>query len=177
MTTDSEESSSVIELPEGVDAVLTRPAKSKRRRTVETGLRWAMRIILAGVFLYAGALKVKEPIRFAEDIRNYQLVSDPVPAALALSLPWLEILAALGVLTGLLYRGSLVILAGMVVTFIAAIASAWARGLDISCGCFGERSAGATNYPLHLFENFVLLGLCTVLLLYQLRQDRRAAAK
>lgn len=173
MTTDTE-SDAFLELPAEVDAVLTRPAKSPRRARFEAVLRWTMRIILAGVFLYAGYLKVKDPIQFTEDIRNYQLIQDPLPAALALSLPWLEILAALGVLTGLLYRGSLVVLAGMILTFILAISSAWARGLDISCGCFGGESAESTNYPLHLFENAVLLGISVVLLLYAWRQDRRA---
>jgi len=172
MTTDTE-SDAFLELPAEVDAVLKRPAKSPRRARFEAILRWIMRIILAGVFLYAGHLKVKNPIQFTEDIRNYQLIPDPLPATLALSLPWLEILAALGVLTGLLYRGSLVLLAGMTLTFMAAITSAWARGLDISCGCFGGESAGSTNYPLHLFENSVLLGICVVLLLYAWRQDRR----
>ncbi|RFC48394.1 MAG: putative membrane protein YphA, DoxX/SURF4 family [Verrucomicrobia bacterium] len=167
--------SEAIELPDAVDAVLTRPIKSSRRRRLETGLRWAMRILLATVFLAAGLLKVKDPIRFAEDIRNYQLMADPVPAGLALSLPWLEILAALGILTGLLYRGSLVLLAGMTLVFMVAITTAWARGLDISCGCFGERSGNATNYPLHLFENGVLLALAGVLLLYQWRQDERTS--
>lgn len=165
-----------LELPESVDAVLRRPAKSRRRRRLVSGLRWAMRLLLTGVFLSAGLLKVMDPIGFAEDIRNYQLVSDPIPAALALSLPWLEILAALGVLTGRLFRGSLVILAGMNVVFLAAIGSAWARGLDIQCGCFGAAGGGATNYPLHLLENFVLLGLAVLLLLYRWRQDRRPSA-
>jgi putative oxidoreductase len=162
-----------LELPPQVDAVLTRPAKSRRRALAETILRWTMRVILAGWFLYAGILKILDPIRFAEDIRNYQLVQDPVPAAVALTLPWLEVFAALGVLTGILYRGSLVTIGGMLLVFIAAIASAWSRGLDISCGCFGGASGSTTNYPLHLAENAVLCGMCLVLLLYSWRRDRR----
>ncbi len=166
------DSDSPLELPEAVETVFA-PARRRPRRWLEPGLRWMMRLLLAAAFLYAGALKALDPIRFAEDIRNFQLLPDPYPAALALGLPWLEILAALGVLTGVLYRGSLVILSGMLVVFIAALSAAWAQGLDISCGCFGDASGESTNYPWSIFRNLVLLGLCGVLMIYRLRQDQR----
>jgi uncharacterized membrane protein YphA (DoxX/SURF4 family) len=179
MTTDSEPNSTpedFVELPPEVDVVLTRPAKSRRRALTEKIVLWCLRLYLAGLFVYAGAEKIVNPIRFTEDIRNYQLVHDPIPAAVAITLPWLEIFAALGVLTGLLYRGSLVVLIGMLASFIVVISSAWARGLDISCGCFGGASAKSTNYPIHLAETAIWMGMAVILLLYTWRRDRRLMA-
>jgi hypothetical protein len=40
--------------------------------------------------------------------------------------------------------------------FIAALASAWSRGLDISCGCFGRENATA-DFPLLLARDGALL--------------------
>jgi hypothetical protein len=46
------------------------------------------------------------------------------------------------------------------VVYLAAIGSAWARGLQIDCGCFssgGEVAAGRTAYPLDLLRDAGLL--------------------
>jgi uncharacterized membrane protein YphA (DoxX/SURF4 family) len=168
--TDSDPS---LELPDAVPAVLAVPRHVRRRRLLRALVSWTSRIILAAFFLAAGILKAVDPIRFAEDIRNYQLLPDPFPALLALVLPWLEIFAALAVLTGRLYRGGLVLLGGMLAVFLAALTSAWIRGLDIRCGCFGDSGGGTSNYPWSLFRNAVLLSLCGVLLWERWRRDRK----
>jgi len=51
--------------------------------------------ILAGIFIYAGALKAFDPVQFASDIDNYKILPWPVSVALAFYLPWLEIFCAL----------------------------------------------------------------------------------
>jgi len=53
--------------------------------------------VLAGIFIYAGALKAIDPVQFASDIDNYKILPWPVSVALAFYLPWLEIFCALGV--------------------------------------------------------------------------------
>jgi len=167
--TDSDPS---LELPDAVETVLAVPRHVRRRRRLRTLVSWTSRIILAAFFLAAGVLKAIDPIRFAEDIRNYQLLPDPLPALSALILPWLEIFAALAVLSGRLYRGGLVLLGGMLAVFLVALTSAWVRGLDIRCGCFGDTGGDTSNYPWSLFRNGVLLSLCGVLLFERWRRDR-----
>jgi hypothetical protein len=41
--------------------------------------------------------------------------------------------------------------------FIVAIAAAWLRGLDISCGCFGS-SEGETNYLWLILRDLLIVG-------------------
>jgi uncharacterized membrane protein YphA (DoxX/SURF4 family) len=132
-----------------------------------------LRVGIAGLFLYAGAIKAWDTQQFAQDVRNFQLTSWDVSVLTATYLPWLEIVAGVALLAKRLYLGALAALAGMTTVFIAAIASAWHRGLDISCGCFG-REDNATNFPLHIAGNLaVLIGLAILFAV----ERRRSAAK
>lgn len=130
-----------------------------------TGLVAALaRLVLGGVFIYAGVGKVLDPAAFAGDIANYRLLPHPAAAALAAYLPWLEILAGLAVFRPRLRPGALFVLGGLSLVFAAAIASALARGLDISCGCFGHGRASGALLGLSLLRALVLAGMAAVLL-------------
>lgn len=116
----------------------------------------ALRIGIGGLFVYAGAVKALDPVLFLKDIESYRLLPY-VPAVLtALYLPYLELVAGVCVIFKKLDRGALGVLMGLVVVFILALVSAWARGLDVSCGCFGTRGAGA-NYPWLLTRDLFIL--------------------
>jgi uncharacterized membrane protein YphA (DoxX/SURF4 family) len=115
-------------------------------------------LIFGGVFVYAGALKASNPMTFLDDVRSFQLLPDPFAAWLALGLPWLEILAGLAVITGIFRAGGLLTLNGLLLVFLAAIVVSWARGLDLSCGCFGGDTA-ASDYPTLIIRDIALLAL------------------
>lgn len=121
-------------------------------------LRLFLHLLFGGVFVYAGALKAWDPAAFVMDVRSFELLRDPLAAWLAMGLPWLEIFAGLAVMTGLLRAGGLLILNVTLVGFLIAILSAWARGLDIQCGCFGG-GVGTTDYVELLVRDVVLLAL------------------
>ena len=116
--------------------------------------RFVLGLLLGAFFIYAGGEKLLDPAAFQMNIVGFQIVSLPIAGALALYLPWLEILAGVG----LIFRkpGSSVLLILLVAIFTFSIASAWARGLNIDCGCFGS-SESTTNYPLALLRNTALL--------------------
>jgi len=116
----------------------------------------ALDFILAAVFIYAGILKVIDPVQFARDIDNYKMLPWPAAVAFGFYLPWLEIFCGLALIFRRLYRGSLFILTGLTVAFIVASIIAKARGLDISCGCFGHVSQG-WSFGWHLLLDFGLL--------------------
>lgn len=116
-----------------------------------------LRLGFGAVFLWSGILKLKDPISFADAVRNFQIIGDPFAAAAALFIPWLEIFAGIGVMWERLVRGSAAILTGSVTVFTVAIAIAWARGLDISCGCFG--GTGEMNYPVKVTQNILLIAI------------------
>src|SRR5438445_1927365 len=114
-------------------------------------------IIIGGVFIYAGAIKALDPIRFANDIDNYKILPWMIGVRLAFYLPWLEIFCGLALIARRLYLGGLSILTALVSIFIVATVAAKVRGLDITCGCFGHASKN-WSFSTHLALDLVLLG-------------------
>jgi putative oxidoreductase len=114
--------------------------------------------IVAGIFIYAGALKALDPVQFASDIDNYKILPWPVCVALAFYLPWLEILCGLGLVFRFFYRGALSILTALIMVFILATIAAKVRGLDITCGCFGHASKN-WSFTAHLALDLILLAV------------------
>jgi|SRR4030095_6018806 putative oxidoreductase len=97
-------------------------------------------LVIGGVFIYAGVIKVLDPVQFANDIDNYKSLPWFVSVRLALYLPWLEILCGIALVFRFLYRGGLSILTALILVFIGVTVAAKVRGLDITCGCFGHAS-------------------------------------
>src|SRR5438045_5738204 len=106
-------------------------------------------LIVGGIFIYAGAIKVMDPIRFGLDIDNYKILPWAISVRFAFYLPWLEVLAALALIFRFLYRGGLSILSALLLIFLCATIVAKVRGLDITCGCFGHASQ-YWSFPPHL---------------------------
>lgn len=125
-----------------------------------------LRMVFGAIFIWSGIAKVKDPIGFAEAVRNFELVQDPVAPALALLIPWIETVGGLAVLVGKGWRGALVVLVISLFAFTGALGIAWSRGLDISCGCFG--GSGDVNYPQAVWRNVGLM-IWAGLLLWKLR--------
>ena len=117
----------------------------------------AVDLIVAAVFIYAGAIKALDPIRFADDIDNYKILPWAIGVRLAFYLPWLEIFCGLALIARRLYLGGLSILTALVSIFIVATVAAKVRGLDITCGCFGHASKN-WSFTTHLALDLVLLG-------------------
>ncbi len=122
---------------------------------------WVLSLVLGGVFFYAGISKVSMPPNFALDIMNYRIVPWPVAVVMAVFLPWVEIFSALGLLLPGLRKGALLLMAAMLLMFLAALASAAVRQLDITCGCFGDSMGEVV--PAFL-RNCVLFTMALVLI-------------
>ena len=67
---------------------------SSGRTTALAGL-WVLRLGLSGVFVYAGALKIRDPQSFAESVASFRLLPVSLINPAALTLPVLEVLAGL----------------------------------------------------------------------------------
>ena len=116
-----------------------------------------MDVIIAGIFIYAGAIKVLDPVQFAIDIDNYKILPWTISVGLAFYLPWLEMFCGLALILRRLYLGGLSILTALVAVFLVATIAAKVRGLDITCGCFGHASQN-WNFPTHLAIDLAILG-------------------
>ncbi len=97
------------------------------------------RVLLGTWFLYSGGLKIFGTglDRFTRDVANYQLVKAPLDAVAAYTVPWLELIAGLCLMLGILRRGAILTITCLVCVFSISIGWAWHKGLDISCGCHG----------------------------------------
>ncbi len=125
-------------------------------------LRWGTALI----FLYAGVVKIANPVLFAEQIDNYRLLPYLLVTIMAIFLPWLEVFCALLLILGKWTRGASLILMVLVAVFLVAIASAMARGLDITCGCFGATAESSKVGWQKLIED-VFLFAAIALVFYQ----------
>ena len=133
-------------------------------KLIQPWLTLLARLILGGVLLAAGGLKIGNLQKSAMSVRAYELLPTDLANFFGYVLPWIElgmglllIVGAVVSIMGLL--GALIMLA-----FVVAIAQAWARGLSIDCGCFGgggEIDPGETKYLSTILRDlgFFLLGV------------------
>ena len=131
----------------------------------------ALDVLIGGIFIYAGVIKVLDPVQFANDIDNYKMLPWFVGVRLALYMPWLEIFCGLAVIFHFLYRGGLSILTALLTVFIGATIVAKMRGLDITCGCFGHASKN-WNFSTHLVLDLLILVVALALFLRVWRTER-----
>jgi hypothetical protein len=115
--------------------------------------------VLAVVFIVASAYKILQPGAFAEQIYNYRLLSPQLINPIAITLPWIQLLCGLALLfSRTRWTASLWVLF-MLVVFQGAVASALARGLNISCGCFRAGGESATWWTFGRDTLFVALAI------------------
>lgn len=115
------------------------------------------RLLLGGVFIWAGAVKALEVPAFAGQVAAYQLLPYAWNYAVAATLPYVELLAGALLLANLRVKPAALLLTLLNGLFIIVLASVVARGLSIDCGCFGA-DAGTT--PLQaLGRDIVLVAL------------------
>lgn len=129
------------------------------KRVIEEGLSW----VIGGIFLYAGALKLLRPDILFIDLQSYQMLPYRVAYVSSFYLPSLEIFAGVGVMHRWLRQEAAWVLVGLMVVFIIALATAWLRGLDISCGCFGG-AASRVNYALLIGRDVLMAAACIFVL-------------
>jgi hypothetical protein len=124
-------------------------------------------VIVGGVFVYAGVVKVLDPVQFGLDIDNFKILPWFVSVRLAFYLPWLEIFCGLTLIVRVLQRGGLLILTLLVLVFIGATTAAKARGLDITCGCFGHASQH-WSFAQHMAIDLAIFVALAALLWFEL---------
>jgi putative oxidoreductase len=124
--------------------------------------RFLMRLVLGGLFVFAGTAKIYDPATFAIELERYQLLPWKICAAAADYLPWVEFLTGLCLFLKSFERGALLLITLLLGVFTLALASALVRGLNIDCGCFGHTFA-STGTILPILRNLVLLLLAGIL--------------
>jgi uncharacterized membrane protein YphA (DoxX/SURF4 family) len=157
--------------------VLGEPARAGGRgREWRVGAATGARLLLAAVWAWAALAKISDPDAAVRAVRAYQLLPEALVRPVAWGLPFAELalalLLAVGLATRLAAAGSALLLG----LFMVAIAAAWARGLQIHCGCFGgggpATGVQARDYLVELVRD---AGLLTVAVLLAWRPHSRLA--
>ncbi|WP_367874420.1 DoxX family protein [Luteolibacter sp. Populi] len=114
----------------------------------------ALRLALGGYFAWSGYQKIfiAGLDNFTRAVGNYKMVQAPWDAMLAYTIPWMEIVCGVLLVIGLWKRGALWGLAGLVGVFAFGVGQAWARNLNIDCGCDGNPDGSPMNYSLKFLE-------------------------
>lgn len=140
-----------------------------RFKIAQPWLTFLFRLILGGVLLAAGGLKIGNLQKSAMATRAYELLPIPVANFLGYSLPWIEIGIGALLIVGVAIRVMGLLGAVIMLAFIIAIAQAWARGLSIDCGCFGGGGTidpEDTKYLSEIIRDIGLLAMGVFLYFY-----------
>ena len=126
----------------------------------------AARLLVGGVWIYAGAIKLPDPDQSVAAVRAYELLPGQTAVPVGHLLPVLEVVVGGMLVIGVLVRGAAVVSALLFVAFIIGIASVWARGIEIDCGCFGGGGYdpdATSKYPWEIARDVGLLALSVFL--------------
>lgn len=103
------------------------------------------RLIVGGMFVYLAYKKIMDPVAFLKNINEYRMLEPgAVMNAIAIMVPWIELVAGLALLLGVMVRGAALTAAGMLAVFTPAIVfraiSMLDSGVDFTalkfdCGC------------------------------------------
>jgi hypothetical protein len=127
------------------------------------------RVLIAAVFILAGAVKLANPINLRRDINAYKLIPQSFATVTGYLLPPIEIILGLFLLLGILTSTSALSIAVLSLVFFLASISAIVRRLNIECGCFGLLYREKIGAPA-LLRELLLFGLA--IFIWQFEADR-----
>lgn len=119
-----------------------------------------LQIIVGAVFVYASYNKLFDQVAFAKSVYGYKFLPDFLINLTAIIVPPLEFIAGLFLMFGLFRKGSSAVIIVLLSVFLVALVQAYARGLDIDCGCFGSTAADkttSTDILIRIFQDILLL--------------------
>jgi uncharacterized membrane protein YphA (DoxX/SURF4 family) len=127
-----------------------------RRRLRSRRLALILRMTIGIVLVWVSLGKLLDAQNFAASLDAYELLPLAAVNFTAIVLPWLELVTGLALISGIGARGAGLVATLLAAAYVVATASVVARGLDVSCGCFGEGGHHLTWWDV---------ALCVVLLL------------
>ena len=130
----------------------------------------AARLVVGGVWIAAGALKLGDLTASGRSVVAYRIIPFDAAMFLGAVLPFLEVTIGLLLVLGLATRVIAVVSVVLFGIYIVAIASVWARGLRIDCGCFGTggdlTGDQRPQYAIEIIRDIALLFVAGFLVLF-----------
>ena len=123
---------------------------------------FVIRLVLGGVFVWAGTAKLVQIPSFVETVAAFAILPADWAAPFALSVIWIELIAGGLLLLDIWPRSNALVVLGLLVMFSTALGINMYRGNDVTCGCFG--GGGEASLAWSLLRDVLLAGGATVLL-------------
>lgn len=118
---------------------------------------------LAAVWIVSGWLKIIDPLATRQSVLAYEIFNAQISYLIADIIPPLEIALGVLLILGIFLRWTGIISALIFLGFIGGIASAWARGLTIDCGCFGgggyNESVTGWTYSIEILRDILFVAM------------------
>jgi uncharacterized membrane protein YphA (DoxX/SURF4 family) len=114
-----------------------------------------IRLFIGGFFIVTGISKITDPALFAKEIFHYNMLPNAIINIYAIVLPWVELIVGILFIFGVRLKANILLLCGMLLMFNFAVGVAWARGLNINCGCFSGIAQETVGLG-KLSENFAM---------------------
>ncbi|HEV3156825.1 MAG TPA: MauE/DoxX family redox-associated membrane protein [Candidatus Baltobacteraceae bacterium] len=105
-----------------------------------------LRVLVGGVFLAAGGLKIGHAAFFASELAAMRFLPSVIIPAIALFLPILEITLGIYLLAGLFVRGAALLACAQLLILAGIVASVIMRHIPTSCGCFGPADTAVASW-------------------------------
>lgn len=122
--------------------------------------RWfllAMRLIIGGIFIYAGIIKIQQPLNFADSIASFRMIPSHSINIFVLGLPPLEVIVGLMLIFNWKSRLAALAIFLLTVVFAIALGQALIRGLEVDCGCFGSGKPSILKTGASLGRDILLM--------------------
>ena len=132
------------------------------------------RVGFGGFLLYAGGLKAFDPAASANATAAYKILPTDLAHTFGYILPWVEVALAIFLILGIFIKPSAIASALLMLMFVGAIASVWARGMLIDCGCLGgggtidpsKAAEARIAYAVDIARDLAFVGMCLYIFKY-----------
>ena len=131
------------------------------RWTSRPGVVRACQVVIGILFAWAALAKLGQLEAFVTQVHNFRLVPVALENLVALTLPWIELLAALALILNVRARSGAVVVTALLAVFTVGVLQAMIRGLDFECGCFGT-SDGTRVGMFKILQNLGMLVVAAV---------------
>lgn len=128
------------------------------KQTMHVAMITTIRLVLGGVFIWAGLTKISDPSAFAQAVRAYHILPEAFVLPFAVFVPWIEVVAGVALVLGVWTQSSALICLMLLFSFEIALGVNIYRGADFSCGCFGLDGSGSSLLSAMTLDFFLLLG-------------------
>lgn len=132
-------------------------------------LAFPCRVILGGLFVFAGTVKLMNPQLFQQSISAFKVgAPDHLVVLATFSLPWTELLVGVALILGLWTRAASALLSLILIAFVALLSSVLIRKMDVSCSCFGKFEVPCPSKvgACQLIRNAVLLTMTGIVFFF-----------